>query len=253
MKKHLILSVGMPRAGSGWYYNLTQDLVVASGGINAGRIREKYGLKRFLTEVNCNLGTLHSLRLLPVLFPLLFESRYVIKLHAERRSIADVFIKLGVIKPTYIYRDPRDALLSAFEYGQRMSSQGLTNAFTPLDTIEKAIDFMDFYVQVARGWMKLPGTLVVKYEDLKNDYDQEVRRLLEYLDIDPQHTLIDEVVEKYRPDKKTQRSKGLHFVKGKIGRHASALSREQLLICEELFGDFIVEHGYSSRIAEVDS
>ena len=35
----MILSVGMPRAGSGWYYNLTQDLVKASGGEDARIIR----------------------------------------------------------------------------------------------------------------------------------------------------------------------------------------------------------------------
>ena len=37
----LVLSVGMPRAGSGWYYNLTQDLVIASGGVNTKEIRAK--------------------------------------------------------------------------------------------------------------------------------------------------------------------------------------------------------------------
>jgi hypothetical protein len=27
----IILSIGMPRAGSGWYYNLTNDLMLAAG------------------------------------------------------------------------------------------------------------------------------------------------------------------------------------------------------------------------------
>jgi len=147
MNKQMILSVGMPRAGSGWYYNLTQDLVVASGGLKAIEIRTKYPLERFLTEVNCNLGTLSSYRLIPVMLPLIIERPYVIKLHAERRPLADLLITLGLIKSTYIYRDPRDALLSAYEYGQRMSQKGLENAFTPLTTIEKSIDFMESYVK----------------------------------------------------------------------------------------------------------
>jgi len=118
--------------------------------------------------------------------PLIFEKSYVIKLHAERRPLADLLIQIGLIKPTFIYRDPRDALLSAYEYGQRMSSQGLSNAFSHLETIDQAIDFMNFYVQVARGWLSSPQTLTVKYENLKGDYDTEVVRLCEFLEIDPE-------------------------------------------------------------------
>ncbi len=63
--KQMILSVGMPRAGTGWHYNLTQDLVIAAGGVDAKYIRARYGLKRFLTEVNCNLGTVSFYRINP--------------------------------------------------------------------------------------------------------------------------------------------------------------------------------------------
>jgi hypothetical protein len=244
MNKHLILSVGMPRAGSGWYYNLTQDLVIASGGEDARTIRSRYKLGRFLTEVNCNLGTLSSYRLLPTMLPILFENSYVIKLHAERRPVADQFIRAGIIKPTYIYRDPRDALLSAYEYGQRMSSQGLTNAFSHLKTIDDAIDFMDFYVKLSAGWLASPQTLKVRYEDLKGDYDREVERLCVFLGIDPSSEIALRVSEQYRPGKPAQKQQGLHFVKGKIGRHQQAFSADQLDRCHRLFGDFLKAQGY---------
>ncbi|MFV1950078.1 MAG: sulfotransferase domain-containing protein [Anaerolineales bacterium] len=244
MNKHMILSVGMPRAGSGWYYNLTQDLVIAAGGVDAKIIRSKYGLKGLLTEVNCNLGTLSFYRLLPAMAPLIFEPAYVIKLHAGRRPLADWFIKTGLIKPTFIFRDPRDALLSAYEYGQRMSSQGLTNAFTPLETIEDAIEFMDFYVRVARGWITHPGTLVVKYEDLKGDFEWEASRLVDFLGIDSGDKKIIGIIDQYRPERKPKKIQGLHFVKGKIGRYQDAFNSSQLAMCEGLFGDFLKEHGY---------
>lgn len=246
MNKHMILSVGMPRAGSGWYYNLTQDLVIAAGGVDAKIVRSRYGLKGLLTEVNCNLGTLSFYRLLPAIAPLIFEPAYVIKLHAGRRPLADWFIKSGLIKPTFIYRDPRDALLSAYEYGQRMSSQGLTNAFTPLKTIEGAIGFMDFYVLVARGWITHPGTLVVKYESLIGDFDLEATRLLDFLGIKSGDNNIKAIIDQYRPEQKPQKNQGLHFVKGKIGRHQDAFSSDQLVKCERLFGDFLAEYGYDN-------
>ena len=36
----IILSVGMPRAGSGWDYNLTNDLMLANGAQDARQIRQ---------------------------------------------------------------------------------------------------------------------------------------------------------------------------------------------------------------------
>jgi len=245
INKQLVLSVGMPRAGSGWYYNLTQDMVIAGGGVDAKEIRAKYPLKSLLTEVNCNLGTLSFYRLIPVLFPLLIEPPYVIKLHAERRPLADLLITLGVIQPTYIYRDPRDALLSAYEYGQRMSAKGLKNAFTPLITIEKSVQFMEFYVKVARGWLSSKQTLAVKYEDLKLSYDQEITRLAKFLKVNLTVKKVQEVVDRYRPNQTITNQQGLHFVKGKIGRYQEVFTDSQLAECDRLFGDFLREHGYS--------
>jgi len=245
MNKSMILSVGMPRAGSGWYYNLTKDLVVASGGLNAKEIRTKYPLKRFLTEVNSNLGTLSFYRLIPVLLPLVIERPYVIKLHAERRPFADLLIYLGVIKSTYIYRDPRDALLSAYENGQRMSQMGLENAFTPLTTIEKSINFMESYVKIARGWLSSEYTLAVKYEDFKSNYDHEVSKLITFLGIDPTGNKIKETIDSYRPEQKGQNRQGVHFVKGKIGRYKDSFTDSQIDQCDRLFGDFLQKYGYS--------
>lgn len=245
MNKQLILSVGMPRAGSGWYYNLTQDLIVASGGIDAKQIRAKYPLKRLLTEVNCNLGTLSFYRLIPVMLPLIIERPYVIKLHAERRPLADLLITLGVIKSTYIYRDPRDALLSAYEYGQRMSRKGLENAFTPLTTIEKSIKFMESYVKIARGWLSSNHTLAVKYEDFKSNYDHEVNKLVAFLKIDQTDNKVKEIIDSYRPEQKSQNRQGLHFVKGMVGRHKDSFTDYQLDQCDRLFGDFLQENGYT--------
>ena len=63
MSAKLILSVGMPRAGSGWYYNLTHDLMVAAGFQDGREIRKRYHLESILSEVNCNVGALTPHRL----------------------------------------------------------------------------------------------------------------------------------------------------------------------------------------------
>ena len=56
----IVLSAGMPRAGSGWYYNLVHDLVAASGGLASREIRQRYHLNRILTEVANGLAVRHG-------------------------------------------------------------------------------------------------------------------------------------------------------------------------------------------------
>ena len=65
----IVLSVGMPRAGSGWHYNLIHDLMKTTGCADARDIRERYRLQNILTEVNCNIGVLSARRLGLVMLP----------------------------------------------------------------------------------------------------------------------------------------------------------------------------------------
>src|SRR4030065_1540356 len=104
----IIRSIGMPRSGSGWYYNLTNDLMLASGAQDPRQIRQRYHLQKVLTEVNCNIGALTLRRLLVVLVPSLLGNTFVIKAHAGPTPIALALVRLGLIRPTYIYRAPRE-------------------------------------------------------------------------------------------------------------------------------------------------
>ncbi|HEY2981919.1 MAG TPA: hypothetical protein VGJ22_12110, partial [Anaerolineales bacterium] len=67
----IVLAVGMPRAGSGWHYNLVHDLMQAAGAVDARSIRAQYHLQDILTEVNCNIGVLSPRRLARVSVPAL--------------------------------------------------------------------------------------------------------------------------------------------------------------------------------------
>jgi len=239
MKNRVILSVGMPRAGSGWYYNLTHSLIVASGGGDSRQIRKQYRLARYLTEVNCNIGTLSPHRLIPVMIPSLLGNTYTIKLHAGPTATASWLIQRGWIRPTYIYRDPRDALLSAFEYGQRKRKTGRRGPFSDLVTIDKAIDFMLEYIQISEAWLAYEYVLHVRYEDLLLNYDVEAARLANFFAIDPHDPTIKAVLDQYRPSQGGSKAKGTHFVKGKIGRYRQALTSEQQARCLHVFGPYL--------------
>lgn len=241
----IILAVGMPRAGSGWHYNLTHDLALAAGAVDARQVRERYHLEGILTEVNCNIGVLSPLRLAKVLLPAGLRTTFTIKLHAGPTSAGRLLIRTGLIKPTYIYRDPRDALISAYEYGERARKSGRSNAFSGLTTIEHAIDFMAEYVDYWAAWTAVPHCHTLKYEDLKGNYDAEADRLARFLGLDSGKPDVQTVIEKYRPEQARQGDQGLHFVKGISGRYRNVLTPAQQQLCLDRFGPGLEKMGYS--------
>jgi len=244
MTGKIILAIGMPRAGSGWHYNLVHDLIVAAGGQDARQIRLRYRLGRILTEVNCNIGALTPQRVILVTVPALMGNTFTIKAHAGPKPLALRMIRSGVIQPTYIYRDPRDALLSAYEYGQRKRGAGRQGPFADLENIEAAIEFMREYVQISEAWLACDGSLNLRYEDLFSDYDTQVARLLEFLKLGDQNPGLEAVINQYRPDKGSSEQRGTHFVKGKVGRYREKLTIGQQQLCLEAFGDYIEHMGY---------
>jgi len=244
MPSPLVVSIGMPRAGSGWHYNLIHDLVVASGGKDARWIRQRYLLKFILTEVNCNIGAFTAKRLLPVLIPAFFGNKFVIKAHADPSPLAIRLIRYGVMIPTYIYRDPRDAILSALEYGKRKRDAGRSGAFSDLETFNQAVEFMKKYVSISESWLACDQALHTRYEDLILNYRKEAARLADFLRIDINNAKFAVIVGKYQPRKGQRDQRGTHFEKGIIGRYQGVFSQKQQNHCLDVFGTYLEKMGY---------
>ena len=240
----IVLSIGMPRAGSGWFFNLTNDLLIASGYQDVRKIRERYHLQWVLTEVNCNIGAFTFPRLSAVLIPSLFGNTFCVKAHAGPTNFSLSLIRSGSIVPTYIYRDPRDALLSAWEYGQRGVEQGRPNAFSELKDIDSASNFILNYIHIWEKWMQCQQAFHCKYEDLLTDYLSQIQQMLLFLKLNPDNEGVQEVVDKFRPGGNDTVQKGLHFYKGKIGRFRQALTMDQVSALNQTFGPYIERMGY---------
>lgn len=239
----IILSVGMPRAGSGWHYNLIHDLVKTTGATDASLIREKYRLQGILTEVNYNIGVLSARRLGMVTLPALLGNTFVIKAHAGPTSTSRLLQSLGLLRISYIYRDPRDAMLSAFEYGQRGLKRGRPNAFSYLTDFQKSLDFIMDYVRIWDRWNREKNVHITRYEDLQRDYVNEVNRLVKFLKLDGDKAEVQKVIESYHGPV-VEGQKGLHFNKGQIGRFREEYSAEQQAILKEKMGAYLVRMGY---------
>jgi hypothetical protein len=242
----IILAAGMPRAGSGWHYNLVHDLVVAAGGQDARVIRRRFLLRPFLTEVNCNIRTLSTKRLAPVLVPSMLGNTFAIKTHSGPSPMALRLIRSRRMRVTYIFRDPRAALLSAFEYGQRARAAGRSNAFTRLENIDQAIDFIKVYLRIWKQWTAVKDIHSLRYEDLLANYDAEALRLARFLKADPDTAAAKEAIEFYRSEKGAPGSKGQHFQVGEAERFRTALTPDQLKAANEAFGSYLPEMGYKA-------
>jgi hypothetical protein len=239
----IILSVGMPRAGSGWHYNLVHDLMQTTGCADARDIREKYHLQNILTEVNCNIGVLSARRLGMVMIPALMGNTFVIKAHAGPTTASRLLQSLGLLRITYIYRDPRDAMLSAYDYGQRALQKGRPNAFSHLTDFQKSLDFITEYVHIWEKWMKEKNVLVARYEDLLIHYDHELARLVEFLKLNGNNPQVQKVIESYRPGA-AEGQQGLHFYKGRIGRFREGYTAEEQAILNERLAPYLKRMGY---------
>jgi len=239
----IVLSIGMPRAGSGWHYNLIHDLMKTTGCADARDIRERYHLQNILTEVNCNIGVLSARRLGMVMIPALFGKTFVIKAHAAPTSSSRLLSTLGLLRITYIYRDPRDAMLSAYDYGQRALAKGRPNAFSHLKDFQKSLDFMMEYVYIWDKWMQEKNILRARYEDLLTNYEMESTQLVGYLKLDGGRPEVRAVIEQYRPGV-GDGQQGLHFYKGKIGRFRDSYNKEQQTIMKDKLGTYLARMGY---------
>jgi hypothetical protein len=169
---------------------------------------------------------------------------FVIKAHAGPTSASRLLSTLGLMRVTYIYRDPRDAMLSAYDFGQRALVKGRPNAFSHLSDFEKSVDFMMEYVQIWEKWMKEKNVLIARYEDLLTNYDAESAKLVEYLKVNRNKPEVQAVIEKYRPDA-AEGQQGLHFFKGKVGRFRESYNEEQKLVLKEKLGIYLPRMGYA--------
>ena len=239
----IVLSVGMPRAGSGWHYNLIHDLMQVTGCTDARDIRSRFHLENILTEVNCNIGVLSTRRLALVAIPALLGNTFVIKAHAGPTPASRLLSTVGLLHITYIYRDPRDAMLSAFNFGERAMSRGHPNAFSHLTDFDKSLAFITDYIRIWEMWMREKNVLIARYEDLLINYDAESGRLADYLGLQGDRAEVRAVIEHYRPGQ-AESQQGTHFFKGKIGRFRDAYTADQQKVMAERFGSLLPKMGY---------
>jgi hypothetical protein len=245
VKLMIVISGGMQKAGSAWFFNMTNDLLMAAGNDDVRVVRENFKLQPILTRQNCNLGKPQIKKLIKLMRPHYAGYSFVIKTHAPPNTWVNLLKSFGIIKLSYIYRDPRDAALAAFERGEKKREQGKSGSFTEFQSVEDAIVYFSRIVKNYDRWIKCPDLFLVKYEELVEQPKTILTRLNGFLGLEISSEDIDKIVQKYSPDHMEDHiSKLLSFNKGKIGRFRDVFNETQQKICKYHFDEYIKKMGY---------
>jgi Sulfotransferase domain len=244
----LILSVGMPKSGSAWYYNLTNDLLVAGGCHDARMIRDRYNLHPILKYGTCNIQDPTDEKLQLLTSPPIGDHTFVVKTHAPPTEFLVGLIDQGSLKATYVYRDPRDTAVSGYEEGRKLREKGKVHrGVTRLETMTDAIQWSESWLKRSWDrWKNVKGVLRVKYEDLLANPQNELERLASFLCVEVESDVLKEIDHRWRPERLVP-SKGkipLHFNKGVAGRFRKAMNPEEQSYCQERIGPYLSEMGY---------
>lgn len=250
-----VISGSMPKSGSGWYFNMTNDLLVATGHFNAKLLPEHDEVGHLFINPNAGVRRLTSSVLQPLDKFCQRGQSFVISTHGLARRPARQLLKSGRAKGTYIYRDPRDVLVSAMEHGKRIRDSdelkrlfiiGPYQNFAKLHTIRGTILYLKFKVfPIWRSWHRAENVHFTRYEDCLSDTAGELKRLCDYLGLVVPATTIDQIVERYQPaNLDAIKANRLHMHKGGSGRFREVLSTAEQQLCNRKLGKMLRAMNY---------
>jgi len=241
----IILSAGMQKSGSAWYFNLINDMLIAAGNPDVRTVREQFGLHPVLQFHNCNIGNLSPENLRSLLAPHYAGCTFVVKTHSGPTPEVASLMARNILKATYIYRDPRDVIVSAMDHGRKIRKEGDNHTFAAYDTLEKAVVAVKEWLDIAGQWMSLETVFCVRYEDLLAQPAMVLQRVAEFLEIDMTHDSLTALLAAYHKEQLSGSSIDfLHFNKGVSQRFRSVMSGEQQSYCLRHLAESIHRMGY---------
>lgn len=165
------------------------------------------------------------------------------------------------IAPLFIYRDPRDQLISSIFYAVDIHKQHAQHDYYSSISMDERIktailgrkvpglEFLpSIRVQYDRilGWLTTPGMLSFQFEDLVNDPRPQLERLLDFLETKnipiqvDRETALKTILDAIQPEKSPT------FRKGKSGGWRDHFSDKHIQIFKDATGDLLIELGYET-------
>ena len=219
----LIISAGMQKSGSGYIYNIINDLLIESGKQDARQIKKTYKLDDVMKWDNNNIGKLKNSKLIKLLFISIKTGPFVVKTHEGPATLTRFLQKANLIKSIYIYRDPRDVLISAIDHGKKILEEGETHTFAKMVNYEDALRILKEWCATYTMYCKEKGILLIKYEDLVASPHNTIEKVQNYLQISISKAKVSQIIDRYNKNRTTSDNQILHFNKGIINRYKNEL------------------------------
>jgi hypothetical protein len=244
----IVISAGMQKAASASYFNLINAMLMAAGYEDVHLLRQKFGFGFFMSSVNCNVGPLRAYKLAWLSIPHWLGQSLVVKTHEPPSPSARLLTRLGLLKPTYIFRDPRDVAVSLYEHGERLRRDGLNSRtqFDQLKTLGEAIQFTGRLMPIWRAWTGLEGCLSARFEEFTIDMLREAKRLNSHLGLGLDEPVLREITRRLDPTSTPADalSRSMHLHSGKRGRWETRMSDSDKELCREVLGPHLPAMGY---------
>jgi len=242
----LVLSAGMQKSGSGYFYNIINDLLSSSArGVDTRQVRAQHNLDWMMDFRNNNIGTPTVGSFLRLWRLTLKHGTFVVKTHEASPRGVRMMSRLGKMRIVYCYRDPRDAMLSAIDHGNSILAEGENHTFAEIVKFEDALRRVESWVSIYEKYANMPGVLTVRYEDAMFDPVAVFKKIENFLGIiiDPEKR--QEIIWLYSKDNQNGERRGLHFNNPKPLRYKTEMTKEQQSLCNDVLGYYLKKMGYS--------
>lgn len=169
--------------------------------------------------------------------------QYTVSHHRLRPNIRSLLDR-GQVHPTFLYRDPRDIIVSKFYYSHRMNP---TREFIfDAKRYQEVVDHI-------REWTSFPDIWQMQFEDLKVDPVGVFGRFCEHVGWDVAPERIEDIVNATTFKKMTGRANGKedkasHFRKGISGDWVNHFDEHTKDMVKEISGDLLVSLGYEKDL-----
>ncbi|WP_354694211.1 sulfotransferase domain-containing protein [Elongatibacter sediminis] len=228
----------MPKSGSTLLANYQEQLLEMTGQQSGQDALKRAFGGRYVAEPRLTA----LIRLLGINF---LSGTVVVKNHWELTALLKSFVKLGVVKVTMNFRDPRDVILSALDHGRRSRAKGVkTGEFTEYHSVVDSIPFVKKLVSVFIAWSDYSPVHLIKYEDLISEPVTELKKMAAFLEWEVSEDQVRSVVQHQR----TVRKEALNFNKGTTQRWKVEMTDDEVAQTTKAFEPFLTQMDYEISI-----
>jgi sulfotransferase 6B1 len=182
--------------------------------------------------------------------------------HLFAQPAAAARIASGAFVPYFIFRDPRDVVVSHVFYVTEMEERHVHHQYyaslpdfdsrlnaSILGRPDAGVEFPDISGRFApyRGWLEHPQVLTLHFEDLIHDRTQTLTRIMEhFLDRAPLRTPRELILESLESSINPSRSPT--FRSGRTGEWKKYFTEEHKKLFKDVAGDLLIRLGYEKDV-----